>query len=394
MWLGDDKVFFWSEVAGIYPNHYHVQWASTGTGYSRLGTLEILKGGPTQELVDSAGDAQTYAGQHLLASGLSPDAIYGRRGVIAVMAFNDQSFPAYFLVGGTETIPAFSYEASSYRAHSWLQNSAHHRIGDDANPMCVAYDLMTGTLGKGAIPTSEIHEQSWAQCAATLYAEGHGMSGAFSQTRPLADHLFDLCRQIGGILYEDPSDGLIHATLIRPNSDVFALREINKSNCKSIVNFAIGSQRDQVSRVRVVYSSREHDYNDRDAVSSMSHLGEMAESQLSFPYCTTKRLAYILADRELAQRCRPVIKMRAIVDRSFYDVVPGQLVRVKWTAPDIADLVFRVARVDRGTLSDGQIGLDLILDTSYRAPRLPSLQDPAPPRDKGRIDPRQRHDEF
>ncbi len=75
------------------------------------------------------------------------------------------------------------------------------------------------------------------------------------------------------------------------------------------------------------------------------------------------------------------MKFRALVDRSFVRVNPGDAIKVTWSGPDIAGLVFRVvAPPDRGTLENGTIALDLVQDAAYTyrqiAPLPPGLEHP------------------
>lgn len=379
MWIGEDKAL-WDDVPG-FPLQKFARFSDTLTGYYRHGNVEMLDGNSAQEIVDDVGVAQTGIGDLLLAAGVPAASIPSYRGVLTAACFAGGSSATQFVLGPNASLPAFSFEASSYRAYPWLANQVHHKIDDDANPMCVLYDLLTGTLGKGAIPASYIHDASWRSCASTLYAERHGYSNVLSQARTLGAHVLDLLRQVDGVLYQDPSDGLIHAKLVRADYSLAAAREINKSNCKDIINFSIGNPRDNPNRVRVLYTSREHDYNERDAVAGNSIDQSTIESTLEFPGISNRTQAYRAADRELGWRNMPSIKMRALVDRSFYDTAPGDVVRVSWTSPDISNnLPFRVARVDRGTLTEGIIGLDLILDAAYSPPRFTPAQNPIPPR--------------
>jgi hypothetical protein len=76
-------------------------------------------------------------------------------------------------------------------------------------------------------------------------------------------------------------------------------------------------------------------------------------------------LADTVAARELAARSRPITKLRAICDRTARNLMPGDPVKLTWTDPDIAGLIFRIADVDRGTLADGKVAIDLISDNFY-----------------------------
>lgn len=377
MWIGDDPAF-WDAVGPSFPLQTFVRFSDTG-GWFRHGTVEFLSGSSTQMLVDDSDVAQTATGALMLASGLPASSIHGYRGVLAVGVFGDPFSPDGLVLGNESGVPSFSFEASSYKAYSFLASAAHAQIDDgtgtdDANPICVLYSLLTDVLGKGAIASSYIDEGTFRAAAFTCASEGLGFSGVLDGSRPLAEHVMDVLRHVDGILYLKPDDQKLYIKLVRNDYSLAGLTQLNKTNTVRIENFSMTGQQGIVNQLRLVYMSRAAGYQERDVVArnganAVGQAGQVIETVIRMPYISNATTAYRVALRELAARCRPNIKLRAIVDRSFYSITPGTPVALSWTNPDLSNLVFRVARVDYGTLDDGQIALDLILDMTYINPR-------------------------
>jgi hypothetical protein len=388
MWIGDQKMR-WGLITGPlgstqtgdgnFEDAIGVESGDLG-GWEYHGTVETLNGKPTQSLIDDDGTATTALGAELHTT-LLADFIPGYRGVMTAFLKGDSAAPAGFALGPNTDIPTFSFECSSYKDTGGITYTG--KIGDDANPIAVLYDLVSSYLGKlGVDAATYIDSASWQTAAYKLKLEGNGFSFAFEEAQTLGDRIAMIIEQIDAALYEDPATGKLKIKLVRADYSPGSLRQIDKTNCVDIVNLSIGGHQGLVNRVRLVYSSREHDYNDRDVfaenmANAAGQSGAVVESVLQMPAVTNALQAYKIAQRELAWRCRPMMKCRAIVDRTFYDTNPGDVYRLVWSKPDIAGLVFRVARVDRGSLDDGKIALDLMLDNSY-VWRTFSAQDPFP----------------
>lgn len=333
------------------------------------GNVEFLNGNTTQTLASDASTATNYTGQRMIAGGLGGDAIPGYRGYLSAMCFHINSDFKWFLGKGT-TVPAISFEVSSYVTDSGYPGvGVYGRIGQDSNPANVLWDILKCSRGKlGINPTSYLDAVSFGEAATKLYGESFGISGVIEDTRDAQDHVLEILKCIDGVMYERPSDGKLCLGLVRADYVAADLPEINKDNCSDIVNLAMGSMTNLVNRVRVIYKNRDRDYIDDEEIAenTSSQVGNrINEVVINMPWVTHSALAKRLAARELAFRSRPIIKCRALVDRSFIRRNPGDAVRVVWNTPDLAGIVFRIGATDRGTLEDGRIALDLISDASY-----------------------------
>lgn len=393
MWAGDtDPSYnngFWDQIgspmtgAGGPESPISVQLSTINSDQLGFGFVEFLNGNPSQVLAnDGENDTNAYtqAGRTLLRAGttggsLTASQIPGYRGMLSVLLYRDSTHSWKY--GTSQNIPAYSFEASSYQSgNSFPAVGIYAQIGRDSNPINVLYDLLTSKQGKGGIDRAFIDPVSWAAAALTCYQEGNGYSRCITDANTLGDHIQEILRQIDAALYADESDGLIKIKMVRNDYNLSSLPVISKATGCEIVNFAMSGWTNIINKIRIVYTDRDAGYVDK-SVTEQNHANAVGqdgienELVLQMPGVTYEALAVRLAQRELSMRSRPIMKCRAIVDRSFIRVNPGAPIMVAWSSPDINNVVFRVAAVDRGTLADGRIALDLIQAAEYTYRQIP-----------------------
>jgi len=345
------------------------------TGIVTEGKIEFLNGNSNQTLVDPVTlEPTTNAGYRMTEPGLDDNVpseeVPGYRGYLSVFLSNQIGASPHgddWAFGTSPAPTAYSWEASSYPAD---QLGPSDRIGFEANPADVIYDLLTGTFGKLGISAHLVDVDSFAVAAATLAAEEHGYSRALDELEEAGELIMGILRQIDGVIYEDPTDTKIKIKLVRGDYDPNTVPLITPSSCREIQGYAAGGWLNVVNKIRVVFPDRQIQYRDNSVVAmntanAVGQDNQVREAQLRFPGVCTSALAEELASRELSARSRPIAKCSAIVDRSFYRTVTGDVVALTWPEYGISGMLFRVAGVDRGTLENGEIRLDLIQDFFY-----------------------------
>jgi hypothetical protein len=351
-------------------------------GLGGMGLIEFLNGNEDQQLVNSGSPyaSTTFAGDRLP----TPTVIPGYRGY--AMAFLFGGSPMYFptstdpagtvagadpprlpwIVGAEPSTPAYSFEVSSYPQFPW----SNQKIGVEANPIDVLTDLIGGTRGKAGIDYALIDSVTFDAAAETLDDEAHGFSMCIDSARDVHEIIGDILRQIDGVMYFDPDDGLLKIKLIRADFTLSSVPIITPDNCIELQNFAVGGWDGIVNKVRIIFTDRDNNYQDGSATahnqaSAADDAGAARELVLHMPGVCTQDLADTIAARELSFRSRPITKCRAIVDRTFLRRMPGDVVALTWPEYGISGQLFRVANAVRGTLEDGKLALDLIQDESY-----------------------------
>lgn len=363
---------------GSGPPGYYSTYVNTGDAADPEnmgavgGQIQLYDGRATQQhvVIGSPGGV-TFLGRDMKYFGVNEAVIPGFRGYLSVAHFELVSSDNRWSVGNSPNLGAYSYEVSSYLGGAEPGISIHaYNVGLEANPATVLYDILTAKFGKLAIPTSKIDSASFLSAKVRLQEEGNGYSRAIDAGAEASEIIREILEQIDGVLYEDPSDGLIKIKLIRGDYDPAALKHVTVSNCEGLQNFAAGGWEGIVNKVRVVFTNRARDYQESSATAhsqatAASQDGETREVVLRMPGVCTQELANTLAARELAARSRPIAKCTAVVSREFYRVCPGDAVKVTWPEYGVDGRVFRVAAVSRGTLANGRIRLDLIEDFFY-----------------------------
>lgn len=341
---------------------------------STTGFVEFLNGSPAQALVDGAGAAATYTAEKMINAGLSGLNIPAYRHVLSVALLQDGGAVVGFCHGNGSNggaLPAYQFEASSfYEADGSQPTGLFGVIGQDANPVSVIYDVLTATIGKLGLSSSLIDLASFEAAAYTLYTESHGYSRCFEQYTTASEIIYDVLRQIDGVLFQDPTSGLIKIKLIRNDYDPATLATINKANGHKLQSFAFGGRTNLVNKVVVKFPNRALEYTEdsrsaQNLANAVGQDGQTAEEVLEYLGCCYGELAVRLAERELYARSRPVLKCRAIVDRSFVNVRIGDPLKLVWNNPDVSGAIMRVVGVQHGTLENGAIALDLVSDASY-----------------------------
>lgn len=384
MWAGDFKLGGLSDPGILAGNGSETPagMATPTLAGSTLGDgqLEFLNGNPAQEVVNGLGTSTFAAGIKMLASGtggggLNFNNVPGYRGYMSAFLFNSLNGGWYY--GESASVPPYSFEASSYRdAGGYPATGAAAMIGSDSNPINVLWDLFKAKFGKLGYDTSLLDLPSWQAAAQTLYSESHGYSRYITNASDADGHIQEILRQIDGVLRENPTTGKIEIKLVRADYDPATIPHITRANCDKLTNFAAGGWTNIINKVRLVYTNRARDYVDdselvQNQANAVGQNGQVNEQTIQMPGICETTVARNVGTRELAARSRPVIKCRAYVDRSFLRVMQGDAVKVTWSNPDIAGIIFRVANVERGTIKDSMIALDLISDFYYVHRNLP-----------------------
>jgi len=241
-------------------------------------------------------------------------------------------------------------------------------LSDDADPAAVIYDLLTGGLGKLSLPPGKIDRASFEAASVVLFGEGHGYSRAIETADEGGALIADVLKQIDGGLFEDPATGLLTLRLVRNDFILPELLDINPNNMRTPEPgwLSIQGWAETLNQVRVTFSDGNNNYVDaippaQNGANAMLH-GKLRSLDVRYPGCRQANTARRLAARELAVVSRPTVKATVVVDRTFYQTRPLDVVTL--TRPDlkINRMVMRVASVNLGQLHANAITLNLIRD--------------------------------
>jgi len=245
--------------------------------------------------------------------------------------------------------------------------------GNDASIPNVLYEVITDAQ-MGAVPTALIDVANFRAAAVTLAAERNGFSFLMDQTGTCEDVIHELERQMGGVLFLDPTVGLYRIKLLRADYDPSTLTEISKAtNLVSIDKFSPGLWAETQNQLNLIFFDRQKNYvqssawaqdlaNAKIQGGQTFTTGDNVKAQLTYPGVKDAILANEIAWRDLRLLSRPRAAATVTASRALWSVAQGDVVAL--TDPKIGALrlPMRVAKTEEDELKDGTIRLDLIED--------------------------------
>lgn len=247
----------------------------------------------------------------------------------------------------------------------------------DANPAHIIYECMTNQdWGMGAAP-SDIDVSSFLSVAATLQAEGFGLSMLWNQAGAVESFINEVIGHINGAIFPNPRTGKTTLRLLRNDYDVATLREITP-DVATIVSFNRKAWGETVNEMKVTWTNPSNEQEESvysQDLGNISMQGSVVSDSRNYFGIRSKDLAQKVCDRELRVACAPLCSMEVTCDRKFWDVTPLECVKVTWPEYGISGLVMRVMKVSYGRTGDSAIKLSLVEDVFS----LPTVAFVAPP---------------
>lgn len=348
IWLEKEEV--WSGTAGPDPTAITIDkpslWGGDEKGGGFVGTLRFYGGSYSQprnaymEGVIAPEETPAYVGQSIIVL-------------------------EHCYIGTQAQLKAASFELARYTNGLGLASGVNI-IGDDLNPAEILYQLLTLDWGGLDVDPFDIETSSFLSAAATLAAEGNGMSLIISSANSGKAAIEEVLRQIDGIMYQDPTTGKVVLDLVRRDYLVEDLTVLDETSIVSVRNFSRTSWEDTINQVRVTYTNRSNKFEKGSAVvqdmANINSQGRLRSTNISFPGVTEGQLAVEIATREMAQLSVPLFKATLEVNRRASQLRPGEPFLFSWPEYGIEQVVMRVQRFNLGELIDGRIVIDCVQD--------------------------------
>lgn len=277
-------------------------------------------------------------------------------------------------IGNSTTIKPWSFEVQRLPNGLGVTGGKHVVNSLDSNPMCVLWEALTDTDWGMGLSTTLVDATNLRSIADVLHGEGNGFSMILDREIEGPQLIRELERQIEGVVFIDPADGKIRVKLARADYNIDTVPQLTSTNLLELMSFGRGTWDDTLNQVRVRYSDRAKDYREtftqgHDLANQRIQAGQILSSTVSYPGVKTRALANQLAGRQLRYHSIPLVKATVAVDRSFWDVKPGEV--IAWTHANLGfvKLAMRVASVRLGTATNGRIELTLVQDIySFQQP--------------------------
>ncbi len=287
-------------------------------------------------------------------------------------------------VGNSTTIKPWAFEVQRFPALFSGQSAGHNIISTwDANPMNVAYELLTNVEWGFGQPASKIDvgvASTFLKASDSLRTEGNGMSMLIDSQLPAQQFLNEIQRQIDGAIFVNPLTSKWEVQLVREPSDanfgydIDLIAQVTDSEIDAVNDFTRGSWEDTTNNIQVKFTKRADDYKVAFApaqdsgnaitLSSGSLVNPRSQAgQIAYTAVMNSTLANNLAERELRGQSRPLARATFKLNRAFFDLVIGGV--FAWTEPRKfpgRKVAMRVNRIDYGTLTNNVMTIEAAED--------------------------------
>ncbi len=419
-WYGDLQVQAITEK--VKTGLFSSKTITTGYKYY-LGIQLVLCGGPLDEVLEirfddrrpsgsyapSADRTQVYINSPSFFGG--EDSEGGVKGSIYVYHGTATQEPDDYLVARVgENLPAWRRVSYAVFRHVYLGTTPYiksvsfvvrrcpnslgltggaHDIGGDANPAAMIYDMLISPPAENGLglPEGFLDVDAFREVGQTLATEGLGLSMLQDRTTTTKDLVLEILRHIDGVMYVEPSTGLLKIRLVRFDYDPDTIPVLDADSC-TVKSFARPSWGDLKNTVRISYVGRDAGFIEKvaqaqDLASIEVQGGEVSLQNLTLRGLSNPTTAQQAAGRALAALAYPLATITIEADRSAWAFRPGGVFKLVWDPLGITGMVCRCVRVGTGRLDSGKIEIEAMEDifavdwTGYSSPPASGWEDPS-----------------
>lgn len=234
------------------------------------------------------------------------------------------------------------------------------------NPAHILYECVTNRDWGRGYDRSRINDSSWVAAATTLFNEGFGLCIRWNRQDTLQSFVEEVLEHVGATIYTNRETGLLDLKLIRGDyvaadlplfTKTTGLIEISDPETASMVD-AIG---EVIVKYRDPIKNEELGIRAQNlaVLQSTEGVNSKTNPYLGLP---TQDLAARVAQRDLKAMSASVSRYSVKLDRRAWRIYPGAVFRVSDPDKGIQNLVLRAGKIDDGTLTNGIITVEAVLD--------------------------------
>ena len=269
-------------------------------------------------------------------------------------------------LGTSQYIKTVSFIVSRYPNGLGVPGGKH-KIGDDANPLCFIYELLTNAVWGVGLQGSDIDLVAFRAVAEKVYEEGYGVSLLYNGSSSAKEVISDILRHIDGIMFSDPETGLVSVRIARKDYDQGAIPVYGPDDFLDGINFARPSWLDTKNVVKSTYVDRDALYttavvSQQDLANITQRGGEIAVEEIDFTGFSTYAPAALATARALKTMAYPLARMTGELDRRAWKTKPGDVFLLNWPELGIEGVVFRVNTVRYGGIDKNTVGVEAVED--------------------------------
>jgi len=302
-------------------------------------------------------------------------------------------------LGNSTSIKPWKFEIERYSALFSGQSAGQDKVGVDANPVNVIYEVLTNAEWGFGFPAADVDVgpgSSFLAASDALIAEGNGFSMILDRLVDATELVQELQRQVDGVVFLDHRTGKWRIKLARADYAIGSIPQLSPANMKEVKDYTRGAWDDTTNQVTVKFVNRANDYKEsfalaQDVANALIQGGgtvsttKVVPASPSYPGVQTAALAAVIAWRDLRALSYPLARCTLVVTREFWDLTVGDVVAL--TDPDLGltQLPMRITTIDYGRLQENEITLTVVQDVfqflpaSFGAPPATGWTAPAPP---------------
>lgn len=326
-------------------------------------------GGFQSKITLYSGDGAQTADPYVVAqSGATP--AY-KNDILMVFEGLDPEIPGGAYVGNAPAVPQISIVARRCPNQLGVTGGKHIINGADANPVCALYEFMTREANEfgGGFSPGQFNIANWKAAAETLYAEGLGISRMFDSSSSAGDVgtvINEYEQFMDAVVNINLSTGLFELKLVRNDYDVGTIPTLGDDDIIEMLSYKRGSWSETYNEVKLTYIDRDENFNEvaiaaQDGASSAGQT-EVRSQTVSFPGISNSENAHFILGRALKLVSTPLTTISLRINRTKYDLQSGSVFKYTGTRQGIAQMVFRIASIDSGTLTSNTMELKAVQD--------------------------------
>lgn len=301
---------------------------------------------------------------------------------IANIAPNQENLLVMSVVNTGPLQPENGIYAATY---AYQQDTA--KSFSDMNPAHIIYQCLTDVDWGMGYSTADLDDANFRAAALKLYNERFGLSLIWEKQMSIMQFVQIICDHINGALQLDLKTGKFKIKLIRDGYDLNTLVELNPDNILTLDSCQRMGLGELVNMMTVTYTDRNqtkqtvtvHD------LATLEAQGSVVSTSREYLGIRDPELAMRVAARDLNTVSAPLAKVSLEVNRVLFDKEKGDEVLFTWPLLGINKLPMRIIDLDKGTLLDGKMRVELIEDVfgfpdnTYLKPQPPIWIDPQQP---------------
>lgn len=233
-----------------------------------------------------------------------------------------------------------------------------------ANPAHVLYEAMTNPDWGMGIASTLIDSTSWTAAADALYDEGFGLSLIWNQQSTIEEFAQTILEHVAGAIVFRLDTGKYELRLLRGDYDASTLPVYDESNVLALEKRELRGWGDTSTEVTLIYTDPDTYKTASVTAQDLAGIaiqGRVAQT-LQMPAIHDSALAAKVAERELAARVVPMSVITLRVNRDAWAASQGDLFKLTWPKYGFSSVVFRVLKIQKGSLEDGSITIDALQD--------------------------------